>query len=80
LPDFDVLWNTKERTDSIVETIYVSRVNCYLKWHRNINKETNPLQVDNLITDKCALLYEASRRILNTHCLKISVLANVKHF
>jgi hypothetical protein len=47
----DILWNTKERTDSTtVETICVSRVHNSLKCNRNVTKQTNPLQVDNLIT------------------------------
>jgi hypothetical protein len=43
-------------------------------------KQTNTLQVDNLITNKCVAIFEASKRVLNTQCVKISVLANVKTF
>jgi hypothetical protein len=68
LSDFDVLWTTKERTDSsIVEIIHVSGVNDSLKSHR-VTKQTNPWQVDNLITNKSVVVYEASRRILNILC------------
>jgi len=43
----------KEGTDSnIMETIHVSRVHDSLKCHRNVIKEMNPLQVDNLINNK----------------------------
>jgi len=76
LSDFYVLWTTKER--SIMETIHVSRVHDTLKCHRNVTKQINPLQVDNLITNKVVAILEASRRTMNTQCTKISVLANVK--
>jgi hypothetical protein len=79
LSDFDVLWTTKERKDSM-QTIHVSRVHISLKFHRTITKQTDTLQVDNLITNKSVAICEASRRILNTQCVKIFVLENVKHF
>jgi len=63
----------KHRTDcSIEETIHVSR--------ENISKQTSLLQVDNLIMNKSVAFLEASRRILNMQCLKISFLENVKNF
>jgi hypothetical protein len=53
----------------------------FLKCCRNVNDEhTNPLQVHNLIPSKYLAVLEASRRILNTQCVKISVPAKVKHF
>jgi hypothetical protein len=36
--------------------------------------------VDNLITNVSVAILKASKRILNTQCVKISVLANVKTF
>jgi len=39
LSDFDILWTTKERTDSsIVETTHVSRVPNSLTCHKNVTK------------------------------------------
>jgi hypothetical protein len=58
----------------------MSRVHDYLKCHRNVTKQANDLQVDNLITNKSVEISEASRIILNTQCVKISVLINVKIF
>jgi len=44
LSDFEVLWTTKEGTDSsIVETIHVSRIHNSLKCYRNVIKQTYPL-------------------------------------
>jgi len=41
LSDFDILWTTKERTDSSVEeTVNVSEVNNFIKCHRNVSKQT----------------------------------------
>jgi hypothetical protein len=81
LSDSDNLWTTQERTDSSTEeTIHVSRVHGSLKCHRNVYQQINSLQINNLITNKPVALLEASRRILNTQCVKISVLANVKIF
>jgi len=37
-------------------------------------------KVDNLITNKSVTILEASRRIVNTQCVKISLLPNVKNF
>jgi len=48
--------------------------------HRYVTKHTNPLQVDNLITNKSVAILEDSTRILNKQCVGISVLANVKIF
>jgi hypothetical protein len=42
--------------------------------------ENQPLEVDNLIICKSMAILEAPRRIWNTQCVKISVLANVKTF
>jgi hypothetical protein len=42
--------------------------------------QTNTMQVDNLITNKCAEILQVSRRIMNTQCVQISVLANVEKF
>jgi hypothetical protein len=36
--------------------------------------------MNNLIKNKSVAILEASRRILNTKCVKISVLANMKKF
>jgi len=48
LSDFDVLWTTKERTySSTEETIHVSRFHNYLKCHRNITMQSDPINVDN---------------------------------
>jgi hypothetical protein len=73
---FDVLWTTKERKDSsAVETI------CMLKFHyfhRNVTKQTNPSKVDNSIVNKSVAILEVSRRIMNTQCVRISLLPNVK--
>jgi hypothetical protein len=67
----------QEGTDSsTVETINVSRVHDSLKCHRNVTKQTNTLQVNNLFKNTSVAILEASRR-LNTQCVKISVLANV---
>jgi len=63
-----------------METIHVWRVHKSLKCHRNVTKQTNPLQVDTIITNNCVEILEASRRILNTQCAKIYVPANVENF
>jgi hypothetical protein len=49
------------------------KISQFLKCHRVVTKQTNPLQVDNLITNKFVSILEASRRILNTQCVDISV-------
>jgi hypothetical protein len=57
LSDCDFFWTTEKRTDSsIVETIHVSRVHDSLKCPRNVTEQTNPLKVDNLITNKSSNL------------------------
>jgi len=48
------------------------------KCHRNVSKQTNPLQVNDAITNLESL--KASRRILDTQYVKSSVLANMKIF
>jgi hypothetical protein len=68
----------KEQTTAL-RKLHVSRVHNSLKCHRNVTKQTNPLQVDNLITNKSVAILEASRRILNTQCVNVYVLANVKN-
>jgi hypothetical protein len=41
------LWTTKDRTDnSTVENIYVKN-SWFLKCHRNVTTQTNPLQMHN---------------------------------
>jgi hypothetical protein len=76
----DVLWTNKGRTDSsTVETIQVSRVHNSLKCHVNVTEQTNPLHVDNSITNKYVAILEGSRTILNTQYVKTYVLANVKN-
>jgi hypothetical protein len=71
LSDFDNLWTTKKGTDSsIVETTHVSRVHDSLKCHRNVTKQTNTLQMDNLITNKSVAISEASTRNI-IQCVKI---------
>jgi len=78
LSDFDILWTIKERKDgSFDKTINVSRVHNFLKCHRNVIKQTDALLVDNSITNKSLGNFEVSR-ILDTHCVKISILANTK--
>jgi hypothetical protein len=53
----DISWITKERTDSSnEETIYVSRVHNFFKCHSNVSKQTNPLHMDDLITNICGNL------------------------
>jgi hypothetical protein len=77
----EILWTTKERTDdSIMETIHMSRVHDSLKCYRNVTKQINPSQVDNLITNKSVAILEAPGRIMNIQCDKISGLAYVKNF
>jgi len=39
----------------------MSIVHSSVKCHRNVIKETNPLQVDDLITNKSVAMLEASR-------------------
>jgi hypothetical protein len=56
----------------------VSRVHDFSKCCRSVSKQINPLQVDNLITNKSPTILEASRKILHTRFVKISVLAIVK--
>jgi hypothetical protein len=69
LSDFDVLWTAKERTkSSIVETMHVSRVHDSLKCYRKVNKQTNPLQVDNLITNKSGNLRNLYKNSEHTVC------------
>jgi len=59
--------------------LHVSGIHDFLKCHRNVTKQTNPLHVDNLIMNKFVAFLEATR-ILNTHCVKTYVLANVNFF
>jgi hypothetical protein len=40
----------------------------------------NPSQVQNLITNKPVAIFEASRRIVNMHCVKIPALAKNEKF
>jgi hypothetical protein len=61
-------------------TIHVSKVQDSLKCHRIVTKQTNPLQVDNLITNKSYALCKASKRIVKTQYVKTYALANVKNF
>jgi hypothetical protein len=42
--------------------------------------KTKPLQVDDLIINKSLPIFEASRRILTIHIVKISVLVNTVFF
>jgi hypothetical protein len=56
----------------------MSGVHNSLKQYRN--KQTNPLQVDNLITNKSVAILEAYRTTVNTKWDKIYVLPNVKNF
>jgi hypothetical protein len=69
----------RKKDSSTDEIIYMSRIPNSLKCQRNVTKETNPLQVDNLIINKSVTILETSRRILNK-CVNISVLPNVKNF
>jgi hypothetical protein len=57
-----------------------NRVHNFLKCHRNVGNQTDPLQDNDLITNKSVAILEASTRIINIHCDKISVLANVQIF
>jgi hypothetical protein len=52
----------------------------FLELHMNVSKQIYLLQVDTFSTNKSVTILEASRRILNTQCDKISVFANVKNF
>jgi hypothetical protein len=61
----------KEHT-TILRKSHMSRLNDFLKYHRNVNKQTNPLQVDNLITYKSAEILQACRGIMNTACQNFS--------
>jgi hypothetical protein len=71
LSDFDVSWATKEKTDSsIMETIHMSGVPGSLKCYKKVTKQTNSLQMENLITNRSVSMLEACRRILNTQCVK----------
>jgi hypothetical protein len=57
------LWAAKVRTHSNTEKIiHVSRVNEFLKCHRNVTNQTNPLQADNLYTNKSVVILEASKK------------------
>jgi len=59
LSDLDILWTTKEIRDGRFNTtINVSRVYNFLKYHSNVSKQTNPLQVDDLITYKSLAHFE----------------------
>jgi hypothetical protein len=67
LSDFDILWTTKEKTDSnILETIHVPKVHDSLNVTGVLLSKPTPLKVNNLITHKSVAISEASRRILNT--------------
>jgi len=52
LSDFEILRTTKERRESSIMEIVHVKSSQFLKCHRNATKQTNPLQVDNLITNK----------------------------
>jgi len=45
----------------------MSRVHDSVKCHWTVTKQTNPLQMDNLIINKSMAILEVSRRTLNTH-------------
>jgi len=68
----------KKEKMAAMRKLDMSRVHNYLKCHRNVSKQANPLQVDNLITNKYVGILEASKRTLSTQCVNISVLAHVK--
>jgi hypothetical protein len=71
----------KEKYVSFEKTINVStEFMIFLKYHMNVCKQTTPLQVDDLITNKSLTNSEASRRILDTQSVKMSLLANTKNF
>jgi len=75
------LWPNKERTNSGFErTINVSRVYNFPTYHMYLCKKTNHLEVKKSITNKSLSILEASRRILDTHCMKNSVLVNTNFF
>jgi len=44
----------------------VKTLRFFFSSHGNVNKQTNPLQVDDLITNKSLAIFEALRRILDT--------------
>jgi hypothetical protein len=52
----------------------------FLICHRNVTKQTNPLQVHCLISYKFVVILEASGRILNIHVSKFLVLRILKIF
>jgi hypothetical protein len=58
--------------------MHVSRVNNFSECHENITKHTNRLQVGTLIRNKFLAILQASGRILNKECEKISFLHDVK--
>jgi len=70
----------KRNDSSNVKTIHTSRLHDSVKCYRNVTKQTNPLQVENLITNKSVVNLEAPRRIFKTQCVKISILANMTNF
>jgi hypothetical protein len=56
-----------QRTDgNNGKTIHVTTVHYVFRCQGNVSKQTNPFQVDDLITNKYVALLEASRKILNT--------------
>jgi hypothetical protein len=68
----------KKEHIAILRKLYMYQKLSFLKCLRNVTKRTKPLQVDNLITYKFVAILQASRRVLITECVKISVLPNVK--
>jgi len=62
----DILWTNKERTDNGIVETKCFKSSQFSQCHKNVTKQTNPLVVHNLITNKYVAILEASRRILNT--------------
>jgi hypothetical protein len=62
LSDFDVLQTTKENSSLVGKC---QRVYNSSKCHGTVTKQTNPLQVDNVITYKSVATLDTCRRILN---------------
>jgi hypothetical protein len=68
---FWYLLDYRRKDNSSVETVHVPSLHNSLKCCRNVTKQNNPLQVDNLITNKAVAILEASRGVLNMTVSKL---------
>jgi hypothetical protein len=64
----------------VTKLLMCQRVYDFSKCHRNASNQTNPLQVDDIITSKSLRNFEASGRILNTQCQNIYSCKYKKYF